>query len=140
MQHIRFRLAVTMLGAALSIAGLAGVASPATAATPATHLMTCSKHLSSEPSKYVLSCADANAWWQGVTWSSWTPTSASGHGVLVENNCTPSCAAGKFVQHSATVTLGKLLMVKNYGKLFTEAYFRYTVKGKVVTQAFGLAY
>ena len=140
MKHIRFRLVITTLSAALSIAGLVSAVTPATASTGATRLMTCTKHVSVKPSKYVLSCADANAWWQGVTWSSWTSTSASGHGVLVENNCTPNCAAGKFIQYPTKVTLGKVITVKKYGKLFSEAYFRYADKGKVVTQAFGLAY
>ena len=140
MKHIRFRLVMTTLGAALSVAGLVSAVTPATASTATTSLMTCSKHLSTKPSKYVLSCADANAWWQGVTWSSWTSNSATGRGVLVENNCTPYCAAGKFIHYPSSVTLGKVITVKNYGKLFSEAYFRYTVKGKVVTQAFGLAY
>jgi hypothetical protein len=140
MKHTRRRLATTIAAAALSVGGLVATVSPASASTAVAHLMTCTKVLTTKPSNYVLSCADANARFQGVTWSSWTSTSASGSGVLVENDCTPYCAAGKFITHRARVTLGKVISVTNRGRLFSEAYFRYTVKGKVVTQAFGLAY
>ena len=43
---------------------------------------------------------------QGVTWSSWTATSASGTGTLITNDGLPNCAQGTLTAHSGyTVTL-----------------------------------
>ncbi len=40
-----------------------------------------------------------------LTWSSWGPTAAVGHGTLGLNNCKPNCATGTVTQVSATVGL-----------------------------------
>jgi hypothetical protein len=135
--------ATAVLGTALLIAPIlafGGVAASAGAgaATP-TRLLTCTSKLTTRPSTYLLSCADANAGWSGVTWSAWGATSASGHGILRQNDCTPNCVSGKFINYRATVTLSKVIATKKYGALFSEAVFHYNVGGKAKTESFGLA-
>jgi hypothetical protein len=141
--NVKNTRAAKVLGTALLIAPMmafSGVAGPmaAGAATP-TRLLTCSLKLATKPSSYLLSCADANASWTGVTWTAWSASSASGHGILRQNNCTPNCVSGKFIDYRATVTLSKVVATKRYGDLFSEATFRYTVGGKSQRESFGLA-
>lgn len=44
-----------------------------------------------------------------LTWSSWGPTSAVGHGMLGVDDCNPNCAAGTVTQEPATVDLGQVV-------------------------------
>lgn len=63
--------------------------------------------LSREPSVIILACADAGIGVQDLTWTSWTASSATGQGVLWENECVPtaSCGANKFSRYPVAVTL-----------------------------------
>jgi hypothetical protein len=63
--------------------------------------------LSREPSVIILACADAGIGVQDLTWTSWTASSATGHGVLWENECVPtaSCGENKFSHYPVGVTL-----------------------------------
>ena len=70
------------------------------------------------PTKIVLACADYNSYVDKLSWSSWTARGATGHGTLVENDCTPSCVAGKFYSYRVVVELGKAVSTL-YGPLFT---------------------
>jgi len=139
--NVKISRATAVLGAALLITpflALAGVADPAGAGAAPTHVLTCSLKLATKPSSYLLSCADANASWTGVSWSHWSASSASGHGILRQNDCTPNCVSGRFINYRATVTLSKVVATKKYGELFSEAIFRYSVGGKAKTESFGL--
>ena len=103
---IRIRSSSTVLIAAtLLLVPLTGAlsASAASAKATGTHVMTCSHTLSTKPSSYVISCADANSGWSGVKWSSWTAANAIGHGTFYQNDCTPNCAQGHF--HTSPVTI-----------------------------------
>ena len=60
------------------------------------------------PGGLVLTCADANTYLKDVTWTTWGGRIAIGRGTLVENTCTPDCAAGKYVSEPAAVALGGL--------------------------------
>jgi hypothetical protein len=120
------------------VIGLTGVATPASASAP-THLLTCTSTKTTEPASYLLSCADANAAFASMKWSSWGAMSATGHGILRQNDCKPNCVSGKVLDFNATVTLTKVIDTKKYGPLFSEAYFRYTSHGKTVSEKFGLA-
>ena len=91
-----------------------------------------------KPSNYVISCADANSGWTGVTWSSWTNARATGTGTFYQNDCTPNCAAGKVIKYKATFDLGKVVATSN-GKLFSEAIVHYRVNGKSKSQSESLA-
>ena len=135
--------AAAVLGIALLMAPIitaTGVATTnaAGAATP-TRLLTCSGKLTTKPATYLLSCADANAGWTTMTWSAWNAGSATGHGVLRQNDCKPNCVSGKFINYRATVTLSKVIATTKYGALFSSATFHYSVGGKAKTEVFGLA-
>jgi hypothetical protein len=127
--------AVALLG---PVIGLSGVASAARATAP-THLLTCASTTTKEPTSYLLSCADANASFASMKWSAWGSSSARGHGVLLQNDCTPNCVSGKVISYVATVTLTNVVDTKKYGPLFSEANFRYTSHGKTLSEKFGLA-
>ena len=43
-----------------------------------------------------LACADNGVGVQGMVWTSWTASSATGAGTLWYNDCTPNCAQGRF--------------------------------------------
>ena len=54
----------------------------------------------------MLACGDGNASLTNLTWSSWTPTSATATGYYTYNTCTPDCAGGTFVSALASVRFG----------------------------------
>jgi len=131
-----------LLGAAILIAPiivLGASASPGAGAATPTRILTCAGTLTDKPSTYVLSCADYGAGWTQMTWSIWNASTATGHGFLRQNDCTPNCAGGKFIDYRGTVTLSKVITTKKYGRLFSSAVFHYTDAGKVKTEVFGLA-
>jgi hypothetical protein len=121
------------------LCGVLGVTVASAKAAPTTHLMTCSHTLTTKPSNYVVSCADANSGWSGVTWSSWTTATAVGKGTYYQNDCTPNCAAGRVIKYPATIHLNKVVSTSTNGKLFSEAIVHYSVKGKSKSQILSLA-
>jgi hypothetical protein len=74
----------------------------------------------------VLACADANTYFNSVHWTSWTSRSAEATATLVQNNCAPTCAAGKFVKYPATLTLSQPKST-GLGLLFSVIHYSYTV-------------
>ena len=70
------------------------------------------------PTEIVFACADFNSLVDKLSWSSWTTKAARGRGTLVENDCTPSCVAGKTFSYPVTVELGRAVPT-HYGVLFT---------------------
>ncbi len=131
-------LGAALLAVPLMSLGAASIATTA-GATTATRLLTCTGKPTTKPSAYILSCADAGAGWDAMSWSQWNATSAIGRGVLRQNNCTPNCASGTFISYRATVTLSHVIDTKKYGDLFSKAVFHYTEGGKARTETFGLA-
>lgn len=98
------------LGLGLTPAANASVAQSAatarrTATTPQYVVLNCANKAEVKPASYIITCADAGIRLQGMHWTSWTATSASGYGTFAENNCTPSCAAGHFIDYRAIATL-----------------------------------
>jgi hypothetical protein len=61
--------------------------------------------LSTKPPSIVLACADDGVRVEDLTWADWTATAARGHGTLLENQCVPDCAEGKFAKYPVTVAL-----------------------------------
>jgi hypothetical protein len=57
------------------------------------------------PSSFVLTCADANDVLAHLHWVSWGSGAAFATGVEQINNCTPDCAAGKFISYPVLVDL-----------------------------------
>ena len=61
--------------------------------------------LTIRPSSITLACAD-NGWGiQDLTWTSWTPSAATGHGMFWDKLCKPSCADGKIGNYPVAVRL-----------------------------------
>lgn len=99
-------LAIT--GLTLGLAGSANAAAdrPAAAAPTRTVVFDCpGQHAQVRPRTFVLTCADGNAYFGKLSWTSWTPGLASAKGTLVLNDCTPYCAAGHFHSYPAIVVL-----------------------------------
>ena len=66
------------------------------------------------PKTFILTCADGNALFDKLSWSSWTPGLASATGSLVLNDCTPFCADGHFHSYPAVVVFWGSKAVKNH--------------------------
>jgi hypothetical protein len=90
------------------------------------------------PTNYVITCADANASWKMVRWSSWGGKDAVGRGYLYLNDCQPDCAAGHFHSYLSQVVLSEVRQTKHHGPLYSEGTFSYSVKGKHLSEEFGL--
>jgi len=67
-----------------------------------------------EPETFILACADGNAYFDKLSWTSWTPGLASAKGILVENDCTPTCVAGHFHGYPALVVFWGSKAVQNH--------------------------
>jgi hypothetical protein len=60
-----------------------------------------------KPKVVIITCGDAGAFVQKLTWSSWTTAAARGQGTYKVNSCTPNCAAGHFKSSAVKVKLSK---------------------------------
>jgi hypothetical protein len=108
-----FIAVLTVAAAALTITGLtlSGSAQAAPAhpnAAPAARMVVFDcpgQHAMVRPKSFVLACADGNAALVKLAWSTWVPGLASAKGTLVQNDCTPYCAAGHFHRYPALVVL-----------------------------------
>lgn len=54
------------------------------------------------PTRVVLSCADAGSTADRLTWTTWEPQESRASGVLVENDCAPTCLGGTKRAYPAT--------------------------------------
>jgi hypothetical protein len=113
-----FVAVLTLVAAALTITGLtlSGSAQAATAhqaAAPAAQRPTAltvvfdcpGQHALVRPKDFVLACADGNSVLEKLAWATWASGLASAKGTLVQNDCTPYCAAGHFHRYPALVVL-----------------------------------
>jgi hypothetical protein len=72
-----------------------------------TVVLNCLYKTQTEPSNFILTCADANDVLAHLHWVSWGPTAAFATGVEQINDCTPYCAApgAKFINYPVLVNL-----------------------------------
>jgi hypothetical protein len=101
--------------AVLLTVGAAGCASAPTRATDAaliqrasdakTVVINCQFKPEVRPSAMILTCADANDVLTGLHWVSWGTGAAFATGIEQINDCTPYCAAGKFINYPVLVDL-----------------------------------
>lgn len=70
-----------------------------------TVVVNCGFKQQTRPSTFVLTCADANDALTHLRWVSWQPGAAFATGIEQINNCTPYCAAGKFINYPVLVNL-----------------------------------
>ena len=104
----------------------------------AVHVLSCRRKKLFKPRSYVITCADANVRWKDVTWSSWGER-ATGRGELVQNDCRPTCVAGRFHTYRTSVLLERVVITTRYGRLFSKAVLTYRVGGHTKKESFGLA-
>jgi hypothetical protein len=70
-----------------------------------TVVVNCTFRPQTRPSSFVLTCADAGDVLAGLHWVSWGSTAAFATGTEQINDCTPNCAAGKFISYPVLVNL-----------------------------------
>jgi hypothetical protein len=118
--------AVVIATVGISTAAAAPTAHAGKQAVPS--VLTCAGKAVVKPTSYVLACADANAYFNSVHWTSWTSSSASATATFVQNNCAPTCADGKFIKYPAKLTVSQPKPTK-LGLLFSVIGYSYTVSG-----------
>jgi hypothetical protein len=133
----RWGATIALVAAGAGAVGGMGVQQAASATTKPVAVMTCAQVAVVHPTSFVISCADGNSYLQKIKWSTWTSTLAKATATYTENNCTPYCAAGKFINYPAKV---KLSIVKktSSGKLFTKLFVSYVAGKKTKTFSFAL--
>jgi hypothetical protein len=99
----RVMLAAGLVAAAGTLTGTLLAAAPASAAAPPVVVIACGKSMV-RPAVYNIGCMPSNEFIGGLSWASWRSV-AFGSGALKVNNCTPSCANGKFVSYPVLVVL-----------------------------------
>ena len=78
---------------------------PGEAAMPRSPVLSgCLNKLLVRPSRIDV-CGDGNFFLTDLRWASWSPSGAVGAAVAHQNDCTPSCAAGRYHLYSAAVWL-----------------------------------
>ena len=107
MRLIRARAALT--GALVAIAGtVAGAvlpAGPAAAGSSQVVLVNpCSGHGQVQPARYDIGCMPSNELVTGLKWTSWRSV-AFGRGVLMDNDCTPTCTQGNYIKYPILAVL-----------------------------------
>jgi hypothetical protein len=66
------------------------------------------------PSSFVLTCADAGDVLTHLHWVSWSTNAAFATGIEQINNCTPDCAAGKFINYPVLVNLWRPALLSKH--------------------------
>jgi len=72
---------------------------------PQTVVVNCLFESQTRPSSFILTCADAGDVLADLHWVSWGTAAAFATGIEQINNCTPDCAAGKFINYPVLVNL-----------------------------------
>ena len=134
---LRWSATIALAAAGVGALGEVGTSQVASARTKPVEIMTCAHVAVVHPTSFVISCADGNSYLQKLKWSTWTSTLAKATATYTENNCTPYCAAGKFINHPAKVTLSVVKKTSS-GRLFTKLHVSYVVGKKTKTFSFAL--
>ena len=58
-----------------------------------------------KPAQVVLACADANLGMKNIVWLGWGDPVAAGVGTAYANDCTPTCASGRFHSYRGVLLL-----------------------------------
>ncbi|HEY7145849.1 MAG TPA: hypothetical protein VH637_16530 [Streptosporangiaceae bacterium] len=103
------RTRVLLTAGLLAVAGAASAtvvaASPASAAPSPVVTVDCAGHGQVRPARLdSFGCMPSQQLLAGLRWTSWR-SSAFGHGYLEVNNCTPTCAQGRFVRFPVLTVL-----------------------------------
>jgi hypothetical protein len=79
-----------------------------------------------EPTTILLACGDGEDAANGLIWSQWGATTATGHGTLNEVRCVPNCAYGKDVAYPVTVMLSRPVKARNGKEYFVRITLTFT--------------
>ena len=99
----RFRLLVASMVCVFFVGLVFGGAT----ASARTYVASCSNtsFLEFKPDYWSSGCTGGSVNVQPVTWSRWSARSAKGRGVVLANDCDPSCAGGSIYRYRTTVRL-----------------------------------
>ena len=98
-------LAVVVTGCASAPARATGTALIQRAPAAETVVVNCLFKTQTRPSWFILTCADAGDSLTSLHWVSWGSGAAFATGIERINDCTPDCAAGKFINYPVLVNL-----------------------------------
>ncbi len=120
MRLIRARvlLAGGLMAVSATAAGVV-LAGPASAASSPVVLVNCKGAGQVRPAGYDIGCMPSSELVTRLTWTSWRSV-AFGSGVLEVNNCTPTCAQGRYVKYPILVALWR---AEPWPKHAGRAYF-----------------
>ena len=68
-------------------------------------VLLCGHQLAYAPNEVTIACADGNYGFSHVSWFDWGRPIAYAHATLYRNDCTPTCAAGKFTTRAVEIEL-----------------------------------
>ena len=100
----RALLGAGLLAAAGAASAIVVTAVPAAAASSPVVLVNCAGHGKVRPAVYDIGCMPSSEYVAGLTWTSWRSV-AFGSGTLKVNDCTPTCAAGKYINYPILTVL-----------------------------------
>lgn len=70
----------------------------------------------------------------GLAWTSWRPTSATGHGTYKVDTCTPNCALGSYVSYPVSLELTTPTQVDGFN-VFSVLKIHFTLTPPVSTNS-----
>jgi hypothetical protein len=95
-----------LLAAAVALAAAAPLTLAASAfAAGAPRLYSCAHASLYRPADFQLACGDGNGYFDNVSWTDWTATSATATAQQWYNTCDPDCAAGNYIKQMVPVRL-----------------------------------
>jgi hypothetical protein len=107
--------ALALAGAALLATTACAAASAATSGGSAESIgrqpnavpvvVNCALKTQVRPGSIILGCADGKAYFSGLNWTAWGPSSALASGTYAFYGCVPNCVAGPFYTFPALVVL-----------------------------------
>ena len=98
-------LAAVVTGCASAPARATGTALIQRAPAAKTVVVNCLFKTQTRPSWFILTCADAGDSLTSLHWVGWGSGAAFAIGIERINDCTPDCAAGKFINYPVLVNL-----------------------------------
>lgn len=101
--RVRIFLAAGLMALAGTATATVLAAGPASAVSSQVVVVNCASHGQVRPVRYDIGCA-ANEMLARLHWTSWRSV-AFGSGVLKVNDCTPTCAQGKFIKYPVLTVL-----------------------------------
>ncbi len=122
-----------LIAGAFGLTGATGAASAAgptqaSAAAAKTKVSECGlKKPTARPRSLTMTCADAGVWLNRLHWRYWGADAALAVGRSTENDCSPTCAAGKETAYPVDVLLWRVKSDAD-GPQFTRATLTYTGK------------